>query len=258
MDAVSSVWYHVCKADMESSAPCRTENGGGVPLKGVVYGVGVGPGDPELMTLKAIHLIQGNRVIAVPGGSIARSVAYKTAVAAVPELADKELIALTTPMVRDRTIMDHALKEGAARIERYLDAGENVVCLTLGDPTVYSTFTYLQRILEADGYLVELVSGVTSFCAAAARLGIPLAAWDETLHIVPAGHHAEEPLTAPGSYVLMKTGGHMETIKQRLRESGREVLAVENCGMDAERIFRGVDDIPDDAGYFSLIIARDP
>ena len=108
----------------------------------------------------------------------------------------------------------------------------------------------------ADGYEVELVSGITSFCAAAARLGVPLMEWDEPLHIVPAVHKTKDDLSLDGNYVLMKSASHMKEVKELLIKSGRKVDAVENCGMDTEKIYRSAEEIPDDAGYFSLIIAK--
>ena len=226
-------------------------------MRATAYGVGVGPGDPELMSLKAVRLIRENRVIAVPGKYPRESVAYKIAAAAVPELAEKELLAVHMPMVKDREKLAEAHKEGAELLEEVLDRGENVVYLTLGDPTVYCTFSYLEHILEADGYPVELVPAVPSFCAAAARLNLPLAEWDEPLHIVPAVHRTDAPPDQPGTYVLMKSASHMAEVKALLRDSGRDVAAVENCGMENERIYRSVEEIPDDAGYFSLIIAKE-
>lgn len=226
-------------------------------MKGIAYGVGVGPGDPELMTLKACRLIRENRVIAVPGKEPKEAVAYKIAVQAVPELADKELVAIEMPMVMNQEKQLEAHRAGARQIAEYLDQGENVVYLTLGDSTVYCTFTYLQAILEAEGYRTELVNGIPSFCAAAARLNIPLMDWNEQLHVIPAAHKTDVKLDQPGQYVLMKSASHMKEIKERLKESGRSVQVVENCSMPDEKIYRSVDEIPDDAGYFSLIIAKE-
>ncbi len=225
-------------------------------MKGIAYGVGVGPGDPEYMTLKAIRLIRENEVIAVPGKTAKESVAYRIAVQAVPELAEKELVAIHMPMVKDRSLIDAEHRKGAERLKGYLDQGRNVVFLTLGDPTVYCTFSYLQHYLEADGYPVELVSGIPSFCAAAARLGLPLAEWDEPIHIIPAVHKTDDRLEQDGSYVLMKSASHMKEVKELLKTSGRNAYAVVNCGMENETVFRSADEIPDDAGYFSLIIAK--
>ena len=226
-------------------------------MRGIAYGVGVGPGDPELMTLKAIRLIRENDIIALPGRAPEETVAYKIAVAVVPELAKKTLVPVYMPMIKDRALIDLEHRKAAKLLEGYLDQGKNVVYLTLGDSTIYCTFSYIQHFLEADGYRSELVPGITSFCAAAARLNVPLCEWDEQLHVVPAVHRLDKVLDEPGNYILMKSASQMAAVKQMLRESGRDVMMVENCSMETERVYRSVDEIPDDAGYFSLIIAKE-
>lgn len=227
-------------------------------MSGILYGAGVGPGDPELMTLKAVRLIQQNEVIACPGPDAKETVAYKIAVQAVPELAHKTLLPVNMPMTHDRAEMDRNHDNAAALIEEYLKNGQNVVFLTLGDPTIYSTYLYVQKRVKAHGYDTELVSGITSFCAAAARTNTSLAEWNEQLHIVPAVHRLEEQLTLPGNYVLMKSGRKMDQVKEILAASGRDVVMVENCGMENEHIYYGTEQIPDNAGYYSLIIAKEP
>lgn len=226
-------------------------------MKGTLYGVGVGPGDPELMTLKAVRLIRENKVIAVPGADPRETVAYKIAVQAVPELAEKELLPIYMPMTHDPEELEKNHARGAKALEEILDREENIVFLTLGDPCVYSTFSYLQKRAEKDGYHTELVSGITSFCAAAARLNIPLSEWNEQLHVVPAVHRLDSTLNESGNYILMKSGKKMNQVKEILAQSGRDVLMVENCGMENEHIYRSVEEIPDDAGYYSLIIAKE-
>ncbi|MDO4622553.1 MAG: precorrin-2 C(20)-methyltransferase [Eubacteriales bacterium] len=226
-------------------------------MAGILYGVGVGPGDPELMTLKAVRLIREADIIVVPGKDVKETVAYKIAVQAVPEMDSKELVAVYMPMVHDLEEQHRNHRKGASELEKYLDEGKNVVYLTLGDSTIYCTFSYLQEIIEKDGYQVELVSGIPSFCAAAARTNTPLVVWNELLHVVPAVHTMDTKLDQPGTYVMMKSGSHMKEVKEILAESGREVTVVENCGMPEEHIYRSVEEIPDDAGYFSLIIAKE-
>ena len=226
--------------------------------KGIAYGVGIGPGDPELMTLKACRLIRENDVIAVPGKVPQDAVAYKIAVQTVPELAEKELVPVYMPMVKDRDLIKQSHAEAATLIESYLDSGRNVVYLTLGDSTIYCTFSYIQHILEADGYDVELVSGIPSFCAAAARLGVSLTEWNEFLHVMPALHNTHDgAMEWPGNYVLMKSASRMPEVKKMLSASGYDVNAAENCSMENEKLYRSVDEIPDDAGYFTLIIAKE-
>lgn len=226
-------------------------------MPGTAYGVGVGPGDPELMTFKAARLIRSCPIIAVPGKVPTETVAYKIAAAAVPEIANKALLPLEMPMVRDGDALAEAHRRAAKRIERCLDAGKDVACLTLGDPSIYSTFAHIQRHLEADGYDTALVSGVPSFCAAAARLNAPLTVWDEPLRVFPAAHGLGHALDEAGTCVLMKSGGRLDEIKGALRGLERDVGMVENCGMPDGRVCRGADGLPDAAGYFSLIIATE-
>lgn len=226
-------------------------------MRGILYGIGVGPGDPELMTLKAVRLIKSSDVCAVPGGEAEKTLAYRIAVQAVPELDEKELVPVCMPMVMDKALQRRYHREGAEKIEAYLMQGKNVAFLTLGDPCIYSTFSYIQNLVEKDGYETVLVPGITSFCAAAARFGMSLAEWNEPLHIIPAAHRANAELTWPGNYVLMKSGSRMGQVKELLRAGGRDVRMVENCGMQQEKIYLGVEQIPDDAGYYSLIIARE-
>lgn len=228
--------------------------------RGRLYGVGTGPGDPELMTLRACRIIRENEVIAVPGKDPKSSVAYGIAVKAVPELAGKELLTIDMPMTKDREALRTSHAEAAAVIEEILDAGRNVVYLTLGDPSIYSSFSYIKHIVEADGYETKMVSGVTSFSTAASALNVSLAEWDEPLHIVPAFHSAEEGLlNYPGNFVLMKSAGKIREVKDLLSDSGLEVMAAENCGMEGEKVYGSIDEIPGDAGYFTLVIAkRDP
>ncbi len=227
-------------------------------MSGRLYGVGVGPGDPELMTLKAVRLIRENGVIALPGPVAEETVAYQIAVHAVPELARKTLLSVEMPMTHDRIKMNEEHNRAAALIEDYLKNGQNVIFLTLGDPTIYSTYLYVQKRIAAHGFETELVSGITSFCAAAARTNTPLVEWNEQLHVLPAVHRLDSRLEQPGTYVLMKSGKKMGQVKEILAQSGRSVVMVENCGMADEHIYRSVNEIPDDAGYYSLIIAKEP
>lgn len=226
-------------------------------MAGILYGTGVGPGDPEYMTLKAVRLIRENEVVAVPGPVAEETVAYQIAVQAVPELAKKTLVPVVMPMTHDREEMEKNHDKAAATLETYLKQGKNVVFLTLGDPTVYSTYLYVQKRIAARGYRTELVSGITSFCAAAARANTSLVEWSEQLHVIPAVHRIGSELDLPGNYVLMKSGKKMDQVKEMLKKSGREVVMVENCGMETEHVYYGVDEIPDDAGYYSLIIAKE-
>ena len=225
-------------------------------MAGVLYGIGVGPGDPEFMTLKAVRLIREMDIIAAPGEDVRETTAYTIALQAVPEMAGKELLPIHMPMVMDSVFMKEYHRKGAEEIAGKLAEGKNVGFITLGDPTVYSTFSYIEKTVKEMGYQTAYISGIPSFCAAAAAMGIPLAEWQESLHVIPAIHSLEKKIDAGGNYVFMKSGRKINTVKEMLKKSGRHAVMVENCGMPDEKRYYGVDEIPDDAGYFAIIIAK--
>lgn len=226
-------------------------------MKGTLTGVGVGPGDPELLTLKALRVIEESDVIAVPGEDPKETVAYRIVVQAYPKLGEKELLPIHMPMTKDREKLEESHQKGASQIMEVLEQEKSVAFLTLGDPTVYSTYLYVHKRVQAAGYPVEIVSGIPSFCAVAARLNMGLVEKAEPLHVIPASYQIEDSLKLPGTKVLMKAGRQMARVRALLRENGEEAVMIENCGMENERIFRSAEEIPDDAGYYSLIIVKD-
>ena len=220
-------------------------------MQGKLYGVGVGPGDPELLTLKALRLIKENEVIAVPGKDIQASVAYQIVKGAYEELDEKTLIPVAMPMTKDPQVLKANHDKAADQVESYLKEGKNVVFLTLGDTTVYSTYLYVHKRILERGYEAEIVSGITSFCAVAARLNMGLVEADQPLHVIPATYKAQEMdeiLKLPGTKVLMKTGKKMKQVKESIEKSGQKAVMIENCGMPSEKIYRSAEQIPEDSG----------
>lgn len=229
-------------------------------MSGKLYGVGVGPGDPELLTLKALRLIKENQAIAVPGNDIYTSVAYKIVKGAYEELDKKTLFPVAMPMTKDPAVLQANHEKAADDVEKYLKEGQNVVFLTLGDPTVYSTYLYVHKRILKRGYEVEIVSGITSFCAVAARLNMGLVEMAEPLHVIPATYKAQEMdqiLELPGTKVLMKTGKKMQQVRESILNSGQDAVMIENCGMEDEKIYRSAEEIPESSGYYSLIIVKE-
>ena len=211
---------------------------------GILYGVGVGPGDPELLTCKAVRIIRQADVIALPAETKENCVAYRIARGAVKEIDEKEFLFIPMPMTKDRAVLKESHDNGARAVEACLREGKQVAFLTLGDVTVYSTYLYIHRRVAADGFSAEIVNGIPSFCAAAARLGIGLAETKEELHIIPATYGAEEALKLPGTKVLMKAGKKLGKVKGLLKENGGEV-------------YRSADEIDENAGYYSLLIVKE-
>ena len=219
---------------------------------------GVGPGDPELMTIKTIRAIKACQVLVLPIGSpelkkpeleegeeetfAKECLAYRIACEAEPET--KKLL---------KEIHD----AGARKASELLEKGKNLVFLTIGDPTVYSTGIYIYKRLKKMGYQGEIFSGIPSFCAAAARLEISLVENRHELHVLPVSYGIEEKLKLPGTKVLMKTGKKMAQVKAVLKDEGQQAKMVMNCGMDGEKIYKCTEEIPEDAGYFSIVIAKE-
>ncbi|WP_434309113.1 precorrin-2 C(20)-methyltransferase [Hominifimenecus sp. rT4P-3] len=227
-------------------------------MNGTLYGVGVGPGDPELLTLKAMRLIREADAIAVPAKEKEESVAYRIVRQAYPEIQEKNVLAIEMPMTKDKEKLAASHRLGAELLEKELSAGKNVVFLTLGDPTVYSTYLYIHRLVGADGFPTEIVSGIPSFCAVAARMNMGLVEKADLLHVIPSSYPVETALQLPGTRVLMKAGKKMGEVKTQLQKLSCEVSMIENCGMENEKIYTSVDEIPEDAGYYSLIIVKEP
>ncbi|MDO5410436.1 MAG: precorrin-2 C(20)-methyltransferase [Lachnospiraceae bacterium] len=226
-------------------------------MKGILYGVGIGPGDPELLTLKAVRIIKESPVIAVPGKVKEDTVAYKIVKQAIPELCEKEFLAVDMPMTKDKELLKRSHDEGADRVCEILESGRNVAFLTLGDPTVYSTYLYVHKRVLEKGFQAEIISGITSFCAVAAKLNIGLVEKAEPLHVIPASYQIEEALQLPGTKVLMKAGKKMAKVKSVLKETGCEGMMIENCGMPGEKIYRNIEEIDENAGYYSLVIIKE-
>ncbi len=229
-------------------------------MTGVFYGVSVGPGDPELMTLKAVRLLKECPVIAVPqSGSQGEPVALSIARQAVPELLEKEFLELTMPMTRDQEKLKAAWEQGAQAVAYFLRQGLDVAFLTLGDASVYSTFQYLKEAVEKLGFETKVVAGVPSFCAAAALVGEGLVDGDTPLHLLPAAcQEAEDWLDLPGTKVLMKSGKALPRIKEALKARGLSEKAwmVEKCGMEGEQVYPSIEQAGEDTGYFALIVVK--
>lgn len=226
-------------------------------MNGTLYGVGVGPGDPRLMTYLAVDTIKRCPVIAVPADGKEKAVAYRIASGIVKNLDQKECLALTTPMTKNRAVLDKAYQTAAERIIEKLKQGLDVACLTLGDPTIYSTYIYIHRLVKASGYATQIINGIPSFCAVSAKLENSLVDRSEQLHVIPSTYGVEDALTLPGTKVLMKTASKMPLVKEILKRSSITCAMIENCGMPDEHIYHSIDEIPDQASYYSIIVVKE-
>jgi precorrin-2/cobalt-factor-2 C20-methyltransferase len=224
---------------------------------GILYGVGVGPGDPELITVKALKTISACRYVSfIDPGKDRRAVAFEIARAAMPEIESKEKIRLEIPMTPDKDLMRARHRRAFAAISEKLKAGGSIAFLTLGDVSVYSTFGYLRKLAEEAGFSTRMVSGVPSFCAAAAAMNTDLVLGDQNLHIFCASDaNLDSFLELKGTRVLMKGPGSLPRIIKTIKEKSLDASLISNCGMKNEVIVRSVREMDGDEGlsYYSLI-----
>lgn len=228
--------------------------------KGTLYGVSVGPGDPELMTLKAVRCIEQCPVLAAPQTAAGRMLALDIAKGAV-NVSGKIILPLHFAMSRDSEVLKASHAAAADAVRAHLDAGRDVALLNLGDVSIYATYGYLEEILTAQGYAAVRIAGVPSFCAAAARLGQSLTGGMEQPLTIAPGRHVEQVLAAPGAKVLMKTGRRLPKTLDALRERGllANSAMVCNCGLPDEAVFPALTDYDpaQDAGYFATILVKE-
>ena len=233
-------------------------------MTGHLYGVGVGPGDPELITLKAARLIQNADVVAYHSGTAGRSIARTIAESLISENAIEEL--LIYPVTTGPT--DHPLgyygavddfyDESAERLVKHLDAGQHVVVLAEGDPLFYSSYMYLHDRLSAR-FPSEIVPGVTSLTAAATALKTPLARHEDILTVLPGTLPVPElarRLADTDAAAIMKLGRTFAGVREALRQAGRlsDALYVERATTGEQRAMPVIDVDADAVPYFSMII----
>lgn len=228
-------------------------------MSGILYGVGLGPGDPELMTLRAHRLISGAAVIAYPALEGGDSFAREIAADSIPPGARE--IVIRVPMATARAPARAAYDVGAAEIAAVLDAGQDVVMLCEGDPFFYGSFMYLHERL-APSHDVVVVPGVSSIMACAAALGRPLAARNDTLTVLPATLPEAElraRLNHAGAFAIMKLGRHLDKVRRILDDLGLTGRAgyVERATLGDRQVVAPLADAPISAPYFSMILVYD-
>lgn len=227
--------------------------------QGVFYGVGVGPGDPELLTVKALKTLEHCPVIAAPRTRSGETLALDIVRQAV-SLEGKTILPLDFTMSRDPAVLRQSRLRAAEAIMAHLSAGRDTAMLNLGDVSIYATFSYLMDILTDRGYEAVMVPGVPSFCAVAARLGTSLTTVSSPLHILPgSGGSLAELLDLPGTKVLMKSGRQLPQAAEALRQRGllEKAAMVRDCGLPTEQVCRDLTHLPQDTGYFATVIVKE-
>ena len=231
-------------------------------MSGIFYGIGVGPGDPELLTVKAIKAIENVDVLIAPKtekkeGSVALTVAR-------PYLKkDVEIVYQVFPMVKGfAENSTEAWEANKQEILALLQAGKNVAFLTIGDPMFYSTYIYIYRLLEHEDVEIKTIPGIPAFAAIGSQLGYPIVEGDDVLTVIPATaspEKVEKAMQAADNVVLMKVYKNFEEMADLLAKNdmAEQAVLVSRAGLDDEKIiYNVVAHKKDKLNYLSTILTR--
>lgn len=229
-------------------------------MAGKMYGIGIGPGDPELMTLKAKRVIEECEVLAVPVKKEGEKSTAFEIIKPVVNLEGKTVVEAVFEMSANssdywkcgQTVGDTLITE--------MDKGRDVAVITLGDVSIYSTYMYLEQYVRSKGYESEIIPGVPSFCSGAAIAGIPLTLGNEGLAIVPSAKDnplVGEALDRFDNIVIMKAGKSVEKIASLMKRRNIPLecaTVMHNIGMEDQYV--GSMDLSREYGYFTTVVVK--
>lgn len=230
-------------------------------MTGMFYGVGVGPGDSGLLTVKGAKIIGNADIIIAPRSEKTED---STALNIAREYINEktEIVDMIFPMIYDQNALDEAWIENRRIIGEYLEQGKKVVFLTLGDPMFYSTYIYVFRLLKDANFPIETIPGIPAFCAIASYIGFPLVEGDNIISIIPATADAEKiaaTMKISNNLVIMKSSRYFDNVVKNLEENDflANSVMVSKCGLPDEKIVRDLkNSAAADVNYLSTILAR--
>ncbi|CAL7891211.1 precorrin-2 C(20)-methyltransferase [Fusobacterium necrophorum] len=223
------------------------------------YGIGVGVGDPEEITLKAINILKKLDVVVLPEAKKDEgSVAYEITKQYMKEEIGK--VFMEFPMLKSLEERREARKRNAMLIQELLEQGKNVGFLTIGDTMTYSTYVYLLEHLP-EKYLVETVPGISSFVDMASRFNFPLMIGEESLKVVSLNPKTdiEAEIASADNIVFMKVSRSFERLKQAILATGNQenVIMVSNCGKENQVVAYNIEELEEeDIPYFTTLILK--
>lgn len=226
---------------------------------GVLYGLSSGPGDPKLLTVKAVEVLEHVSVIAAPRTGKGHTMALDI-VSQIIDIKEKEIVYLDMAMKKDLSVIEEIYDRHARLVEDYLASGRDVAMLSIGDVSLYSTFSYVAGRVKGDGFEVEVIPGVTSFNAVAATLGKSLTVMGKPLTIIPGSFENNlELLDRPGTKVIMKSASALGAVRDILIDKGLKdkAAAVADCGLPTQRVYRDITELPDAGEYFVTLMIDD-
>ena len=230
-------------------------------MKGKLYGIGVGPGNPDLMTLRAKELLEKAQVIAYPVKKLGEEGVALNIISQRVDVKGKEVVELLFSMNPDDEVRKKCRAEAMEKICGLLDQGKDIAMVTLGDVAVYSTYMYIDRDIQARGYETEVVPGIPSFCHGAALARLPLMIGEESVAVVSLAkrnnENAEKVLDAVDNLVIMKAFASIPAIVEMLDKRNiplANATVMSNIGMEDE--YLGPLDPNREYGYFTTVLIK--
>lgn len=228
-------------------------------MSGKLYGIGVGPGDSGLLTLKAKQILDKAQIIACPVKEKGEESTALNIIRQVVDLSEKEIIEVVFRMDKDRAKREQCRAQAASLLAGYLSEGHDVAMITLGDVSVYSTYTYVNQMIKAMGYETEIIPGIPSFCSGAALAEVSLVEGNESLGVISSLKGTEsldDMLEKFDNLVVMKAGSHMKAIAAILKARALldKTVVLSNIGM--QDAYVGPMDTDRDYGYFTTLIIK--
>ncbi|MBO5519968.1 MAG: precorrin-2 C(20)-methyltransferase [Candidatus Methanomethylophilus sp.] len=230
-------------------------------MKGKLYGIGVGPGNPDLMTLRAKELLEKAQVIAYPVKKLGEEGVALNIISQRVDVKGKEVVELLFSMNPDDEVRKKCRAEAMEKICGLLDQGKDIAMVTLGDVSVYSTYMYIDRDIQKRGYETEVVPGIPSFCHGAALARLPLMIGEESVAVVSLtkrnNENAEKVLDAVDNLVIMKAFASIPAIVEMLNKRNiplENATVMSNIGMEDE--YLGPLDPNREYGYFTTVLIK--
>lgn len=228
-------------------------------MAGKLYGIGVGPGDSELLTLKGKRILDNAQIIAYPVKEKGEESTALNIIKNVVDITGKEILELVFRMDPAKEKREACRREAADIIAAELSREKDIAMITLGDVAIYSTYTYVNQMVREMGFETEIVPGIPSFCSGAALAQVSLVEGNESLAVISSLKGKDQldvTLENFENVVVMKAGSSMERIKETLEKKGLEenALVVSNVGLVDEYV--GKVDLDREYGYFTTMIIR--
>lgn len=230
--------------------------------KGICYGVSVGPGDPELITIRAFNTIKNADCIFLPNAPKEDCRVYQIIKGAFPEIDEKNIVCDMGSKMTNPSMAGERYDRLSKCVEEYLDDGYSVAFPALGAVALYSTFMYVHERLVRDGYTCELISGVSSIQETVRTFSMSIAQGDEEVHVFPDAENLNEKLSLNGTKVFMKPKGSLSDFTEKIvdyciNNPHAAAYGVSNLGTNKEIVAHGYGELCKLQGYMTVIIVKD-